>query len=56
MLSGVTPGPHELNADQLQQFNKAFVSDLLDLYENGMIVKTPTCPEGAVHVTLQQAH
>ncbi|KAI0790156.1 hypothetical protein BC629DRAFT_1593292 [Irpex lacteus] len=46
MLSGVTPGPHELNADQLQQFNKAFVSDLLDLYENGMIVKTPTCPEG----------
>ena len=46
MLCGVTPGPHELTADQLQQFKKAFVSDLLNLYENGMVVKTPAYPEG----------
>lgn len=46
MLSGVTPGPHELNADQLQQFMSAFVTDLLSLYENGIIVKTPAYPQG----------
>ena len=46
MLCGLTPGPHELDADALQYFMKFFVDDLLMLYDDGIVVKTPAFPEG----------
>ena len=47
LLCGLTPGPHELTADELQLFMAAFVDDLLMLYDRGIIVKTPAFPDGA---------
>ncbi|GJF00598.1 hypothetical protein PsYK624_168910 [Phanerochaete sordida] len=41
LLCGLTPGPSELNADELQFFMKAFVDDLLMLYERG--IKAAAC-------------
>ncbi|PSR77234.1 hypothetical protein PHLCEN_2v7995 [Hermanssonia centrifuga] len=45
-FDGLTPGPKELNADELQFFMKAFVNDLLKLYNHGILVKTANSPEG----------
>ncbi|EMD32048.1 hypothetical protein CERSUDRAFT_77644 [Gelatoporia subvermispora B] len=46
LLCGVTPGPHELTADQLQFFMDAFAEDLLQLYNEGHRVKTLRHPNG----------
>ncbi|KAH9928238.1 hypothetical protein B0H21DRAFT_712161 [Amylocystis lapponica] len=46
ILCGLTPGPKELNADELQHFMKAYVDDLLRLYNDGILVKTPLYPNG----------
>ncbi|GJE84480.1 hypothetical protein PsYK624_005560 [Phanerochaete sordida] len=46
LLCGLTPGPHELSSDDLQHFMAAFVTDLLMLYDTGIIVKTANYPEG----------
>ncbi len=45
LLCGLTPGPKELNADELQFFMKVFVNDLLKLYNHGILVKTANSPE-----------
>jgi len=39
------PGPKEQNPDQVQQFMCVLVSELLDLWENGLFVRTPKHPE-----------
>ncbi|EMD34886.1 hypothetical protein CERSUDRAFT_75776 [Gelatoporia subvermispora B] len=46
ILCGLTPGPHELTAEELQHLMDEFVSDLLDLYRNGITVKTLLHPDG----------
>ncbi|KAF7368195.1 hypothetical protein MVEN_00139100 [Mycena venus] len=46
ILSGMPPGPTEPNADQLQHPLKLIVDDLIELYENGVIITTPEYPEG----------
>jgi hypothetical protein len=40
------PGPKEQNPDQVQRFMRVLVSELLDLWENGLFVRTPKHPEG----------
>ncbi|KAH9947413.1 hypothetical protein B0H21DRAFT_661023, partial [Amylocystis lapponica] len=46
ILCCLTPGPKELTADELQHFMKAYVDDLLQLYNEGILVKTPLHPNG----------
>jgi hypothetical protein len=40
------PGPHEATAEQLQNYLKIIVDDLIYLYEEGMVIETPEHPEG----------
>jgi hypothetical protein len=40
------PGPQEPTSQQLQNYLKIIVDDLLELYEEGIIVKTPEHPNG----------
>ncbi|OCH83767.1 hypothetical protein OBBRIDRAFT_742729 [Obba rivulosa] len=46
LLCGLTPGPRELSGDELQKFICEFVTDLLRLYEHGLLVRTPQYPNG----------
>ncbi|KAL4259480.1 hypothetical protein AB1N83_007669 [Pleurotus pulmonarius] len=46
MLACMTPGPNEPTAAELQQYLRIIVNDLLDLYDNGVIVCTPKYPQG----------
>lgn len=46
-LYGLTPGPTEFTADQLQHFMKNLVDELIKLYEDGIFIKTPLYPQGA---------
>ncbi len=45
-LYGLTPGPAECTADELQHFMRNLVDDLIRLYEHGIWIKTPSCPNG----------
>ncbi|KDQ55891.1 hypothetical protein JAAARDRAFT_195137 [Jaapia argillacea MUCL 33604] len=47
----VLPGPSEPMTEQLQNYLKIIVDDLIKLYEEGVRVKTPTCPEGRCQAT-----
>jgi hypothetical protein len=40
------PGPKEQDPDQVQNFMRVLVLELLRLWEEGIIVTTPTCPLG----------
>lgn len=40
------PGPSEQTAEQLQNYLKIVVDDLLNLYENGVRYVTPSHPDG----------
>ncbi|KII90042.1 hypothetical protein PLICRDRAFT_29188 [Plicaturopsis crispa FD-325 SS-3] len=44
LVSGITPGPSEFTTEQLQVFMKAFVDDLIKLYEEGLLICTPVYP------------
>ena len=46
MLSTMTPGPNEPTAEEMQLHLKRVVNELLELYEHGVIVRTPSYPEG----------
>jgi hypothetical protein len=46
LLYGLTPGPKEWTSEELQFFVVNYVNDLIVLFENGMLVKTPKYPEG----------
>ncbi|KZT04236.1 uncharacterized protein LAESUDRAFT_629493, partial [Laetiporus sulphureus 93-53] len=46
ILCGLSPGPRELTGDELQLFLEEYVTDLLLLFEHGIVVKTPLFPEG----------
>jgi len=42
----LTPGPKEPTVEQLCEFNRLLVDDLIELYEHGIVMKTPRYPEG----------
>ena len=46
MLCAITPGPKELTADEMQHSMKLFVDDLLQLYHDGITVRTRRFPNG----------
>ncbi|KAG1755257.1 uncharacterized protein EDB91DRAFT_1042129 [Suillus paluster] len=46
MVFGITPGPKEFDSDELQFFMKNYVDNLISLYENGIMAKTPNYPNG----------
>ncbi|KAF7368239.1 hypothetical protein MVEN_00144000 [Mycena venus] len=46
ILSQMPPGPQEPTGQQLQNYLKIIVDDLLKLYEDGIVVKTPEHPNG----------
>ncbi len=46
LLTSILPGPKEQTADELQQFMRPIVSDLLRLWRDGIQIKTPSCPQG----------
>lgn len=45
-IYGLTPGPTEWDSDEIQGFQRRFVTDLVNLYDNGIVIKTPLYPEG----------
>ncbi|TFY53003.1 hypothetical protein EVJ58_g9693 [Rhodofomes roseus] len=45
VMSSLSPGPHELNAEQKQNFVREHVLDLLRLYDEGVMIRTPLFPE-----------
>ncbi|KDQ05579.1 hypothetical protein BOTBODRAFT_182420 [Botryobasidium botryosum FD-172 SS1] len=46
LLSGMTPGPKEPTAEQLQEYLILLVDDLIMLLEQGVMIRTPLHPEG----------
>ena len=44
ILAGMTPGPKEPTAEQLQHYLKLIVDDLIMLHERGIVIKTPLHP------------
>jgi hypothetical protein len=46
----VLPGPHEQTADQLQNYLKIIVDDLLKLFHEGIYIRTPRFPQGEFFV------
>jgi hypothetical protein len=42
----ILPGPHEQTADQLQNYIKIIVDDLLKLFYKGIYIRTPCYPQG----------
>ncbi|KAJ7753057.1 hypothetical protein DFH07DRAFT_774194 [Mycena maculata] len=44
LLTSLAPGPHEETADELQRSFAATVTDLLMLYDDGILVQTPKYP------------
>ena len=40
------PGPKEPDADQLQEYQRLIVDDLVKLFEDGIRVPTPSSPAG----------
>jgi hypothetical protein len=46
IISAMTPGPVEPDADKLQNYLKIIVDDLLMLYEKGVFISTPQFPNG----------
>jgi hypothetical protein len=42
----LSPGPDEPDAEQVQQYIKLLVDELIILFEKGIVVKTPAHPDG----------
>jgi hypothetical protein len=49
----MTPGPSEPNGEQLQNYMKVIVDDLLMLYEEGIVISTPQFSNGKPDLILQ---
>ena len=47
-IHALTPGPTEWNADELQHALKNLVDELIKLYEEGVVIKTPQYPNGGL--------
>lgn len=48
ILCCMTPGPREPTAEQLQNYLKDIVDDLIMLYERGITVTSPEHPNGGI--------
>jgi hypothetical protein len=48
IICGMTPGPKEPTAEQLQNYLKPIVDDLIQLYDHGITVKGPGHSNGEV--------
>jgi hypothetical protein len=46
LLAGIMPGPKEQDFDEVQRFLRVLVNELLRLWEDGVHIPTPSCPEG----------
>lgn len=46
LLAGIMPGPKEQDYDEIQRFMRILVNELLRLWQNGVRIPTPSCPEG----------
>ncbi|OCH84788.1 hypothetical protein OBBRIDRAFT_798774 [Obba rivulosa] len=46
LLVGIMPGPKEAGPDQVQHFLRVIIDELLHLWRDGFIVKTPAFPTG----------
>lgn len=46
LLAGIMPGPKEQDYDEIQHFMRILVNELLQLWQNGVRIPTPSCPEG----------
>lgn len=46
LVPALTPGPKEPTAEQLQQYNRLIVDDLIQLYEDGINLPTQRYPNG----------
>ncbi|KZT57361.1 hypothetical protein CALCODRAFT_415190, partial [Calocera cornea HHB12733] len=44
-LVGILPGPREPTCEELQRFLRPCVDDLLRLWQDGIIIKTPKYPQ-----------
>ncbi|KAI0038184.1 hypothetical protein FA95DRAFT_1505991 [Auriscalpium vulgare] len=51
-LYGLTPGPKEFTADELQLFMANYVTNLLKLYDEGIFIKTPLIAGRRIRVAL----
>jgi len=40
------PGPKEQDPDQVQWFMRIIVNELIRLWKDGVVIVTPSCPEG----------
>ena len=47
----MTPGPTEPTAEQLQNYIALLIDDLIELYKNGVVMKTPSHPEGKLNIS-----
>jgi hypothetical protein len=50
MCTSILPGPKEQNPDEVQQFLRPIVSDLLRLWKDGIKVPTESRPEGKLYM------
>ncbi len=48
---GITPGPKELTADELQFVLEADIDDKVKLFEEGVLVPTPRFPQGKEYIS-----
>ena len=46
MLYGIDPGPQDSKAEGLANFQRDYVTDMLMLWRDGIIVRTPSYPQG----------
>lgn len=46
ICTSILPGPKEQSGDEVQRFIRPIVSDLLRLWKDGVVIKTPSCPLG----------
>ncbi|KAE9386142.1 hypothetical protein BT96DRAFT_960642 [Gymnopus androsaceus JB14] len=45
-LAGILPGPKEANPDQVQRYLRVLINELLRLWTDGVVIKTPKFPQG----------
>lgn len=46
LLAGILPGPKEANYDQVQRYLQVLVNELIRLWCDGVVLRTPKYPEG----------
>ncbi|KZV92705.1 hypothetical protein EXIGLDRAFT_692440 [Exidia glandulosa HHB12029] len=46
ICTSVLPGPKEQSGDEVQRFIRPIISDLVRLWKEGVLISTPSCPDG----------